>query len=133
MKSLWSSAKTIFAAIGAFIGWWLNGNTDNFIYALIVFTSVDYIFGILRVVAEKKLSNRIGARGIVKKVGIFFIIGAAYLADLYLLGGALRTAIVFFYKGISKLQLKRNIYMEMYADVYPSNSAGHSPNPEKPL
>jgi len=105
MKELWNTTKLIFASIGAAIGWF-EGGADNFIYALIMFTIVDYIFGVLRAIAEKKLSSRIGAKGIVKKVGMFLIVGMAHLADVYLLneGGALRTAIVFFYcsnEGIS--------------------------------
>jgi len=108
MKEFWNTAKLIFASIGAAIGWF-EGGADNFIYALIMFTIVDYIFGVLRAIAEKKLSSQIGAKGIVKKVGMFLIVGVAHLADLYLLqeGGALRTAIVFFYcsnEGISILE-----------------------------
>jgi len=108
MKELWNTTKLIFASIGAAIGWF-EGGADNFIYALIMFTIVDYIFGVLRAIAEKKLSSRIGAKGIVKKVGMFLIVGMAHLADVYLLneGGALRTAIVFFYcsnEGISIIE-----------------------------
>jgi len=108
MKELWNTTKLIFASIGAAVGWF-EGGADNFIYALIMFTIVDYIFGVLRAIAEKKLSSRIGAKGIVKKVGMFLIVGVSHLADLYLLqeGGALRTAIVFFYcsnEGISILE-----------------------------
>jgi len=108
MKELWNTTKLIFASIGAAIGWF-EGGADSFIYALIMFTVVDYIFGVLRAIAEKKLSSRIGAKGIVKKVGMFLIVGMAHLADVYLLGegGALRTAIVFFYcsnEGISLVE-----------------------------
>jgi toxin secretion/phage lysis holin len=70
---------------------------------------VDYITGLMRAITEKSLSSRIGAKGIVKKVLIFLLVGIANLADVYLLTGgeALRTAVIFFYianEGISLLE-----------------------------
>lgn len=70
---------------------------------------VDYLTGVLRAVAEKQLSSRVGARGIAKKVVIFLLVGIANLADVNLLGdgAALRTAVIFFYianEGVSLLE-----------------------------
>jgi toxin secretion/phage lysis holin len=100
--------QAAFAAAGGFLGWFLGG-FDGFIYALVAFAAVDYITGVLRAVGEKKLSSRIGARGIAKKAVIFLVVGAACLTDAELLGGggALRTAVIFFYisnEGISLLE-----------------------------
>jgi toxin secretion/phage lysis holin len=108
MKEIWLAIQIGLAAVGGFLGWYLGG-MDGFIYALIAFVVVDYITGVMRAVVEKKLSSRIGARGITKKVAIFLIVGIAHLTDVYLLadGNALRTAVIFFYasnEGISLLE-----------------------------
>ncbi|GHV42528.1 hypothetical protein FACS189490_11710 [Clostridia bacterium] len=66
--------------------------------------------GVLRAIVEKRLSSRIGSRGIVKKVAIFLVVGIGHLADMYLFAGdgdALRTAVAFFYianEGLSVLE-----------------------------
>ena len=108
MKEIWTAIQVGLAGVGGFLGWFLGG-MDGFIYALIAFVVCDYISGVLRAVVEKKLSSRIGAHGIIKKVVIFLIVGVAHLADVYLLhdGDALRTAVIFFYisnEGISLLE-----------------------------
>jgi toxin secretion/phage lysis holin len=108
MKEIWIAIQVGFATVGGFLGWFLGG-FDGMIYALVAFMAVDYITGFLRGILEKKLSSRIGARGIVKKVTMFLIVGVAHLADEYLLhsGDALRTAVLFFYisnEGISLLE-----------------------------
>jgi len=109
MKDIWNWTQTAFAAIGGLLGWYLGG-LDGFLYALIAFVAVDYITGVLRAIVEKKLSSRIGAHGIAKKVAIFLVVGVGHLIDIYLLGGegaALRTAVIFFYianEGVSLLE-----------------------------
>lgn len=107
MKEYW--IKAIFAVIGGMIGWFLGG-VDSFMYTLIAFVVIDYITGVLRAVVEKKLSSRIGAHGIAKKVALFFVVGVGHLIDNYLfkiIGTPLRTAVIFFYianEGISFLE-----------------------------
>jgi toxin secretion/phage lysis holin len=108
MKTIWTWTETAIAAVGGVLGWYL-GDLNGVIYALIAFAVVDYITGVLRAIVEKSLSSRIGAKGIVKKVAIFLVVGIAHLADVYLLGDgeALRTAVIFFYlanEGISLLE-----------------------------
>ena len=108
MKEIWIGIQVGFAAVGGFLGWFLGG-MDSFIYALIAFVAVDYITGVMRAIIEKKLSSRIGAHGIVRKVVLFLIVGVAHLADVYLLhdSGALRMAVIFFYisnEGVSLLE-----------------------------
>jgi phage-related holin len=51
------------------------GGADGFLYTLIAFVVVDYLTGILRVIVENTLSSRVGAKGIMKKVAIFLIVG----------------------------------------------------------
>ena len=109
MKEIWAWAQTAFAGLGALLGWYLGG-LDGFLYALIAFVVVDYITGVLRAIVEKKLSSRIGAHGIAKKVAIFLVVGIGHLIDTYLIGGTgtpLRTAVIFFYianEGVSFLE-----------------------------
>jgi toxin secretion/phage lysis holin len=108
LKNIWSWTQTAFTGTGALLGWFLGG-LDGFLYALIAFVAVDYITGVLRAISEKKLSSKIGAQGITKKVAIFLLVGVAHLANVYLLGdgSALRTAVIFFYisnEGISLME-----------------------------
>ena len=97
------------AALGGALGWFLGGMSD-LIYALIIFTILDYLTGFARAAMARELSSRVGARGIVKKVGIFLIVGVAHLADVYLLGdsGALRSAVIFFYLSNEGLSIIEN-------------------------
>lgn len=110
MKDIWTWTQMGFAGIGGLLGWYI-GSMDGIIYALIAFVAVDYITGVLRAIVEKKLSSRIGAKGIVKKVAIFLIVGVTHIADVYLLrdGNALRTAAIFFYSANEGLSLLENI------------------------
>jgi toxin secretion/phage lysis holin len=108
MNTIWNIAQAVFAIIGGFVGWFI-GETSGLIFALIAFSVIDYLTGVMRAIIEKQLSSRIGARGICKKILIFLLVGIAHLADTYLLGdsGALRTAVIFFYlsnEGISLLE-----------------------------
>ena len=108
MKEIWYGVQVVIATLGGFLAWFLGG-LDGLIYALIGFVSVDYATGILRAVVEKKLSSRIGATGIAKKVATFLLVGIAHIADTYLLGngGVLRAAVICFYmtnEGVSLLE-----------------------------
>jgi toxin secretion/phage lysis holin len=109
MKTVWLWIQTGCAGIGGLLGWYLGG-LDGALYALIAFVVVDYVTGVLRAIVEKRLSSRIGSRGIVKKVAVFLVVGIGHLMDVYILGSsgsALRTAVVFFYianEGISLLE-----------------------------
>jgi len=108
MRGIWNGCQVGFAAVGGWLGWFLGG-MDGFIYALIAFVAADYISGIGRAIVEKNLSSRVGAKGIIKKVVIFLMVGIAHLVDMYLLygSGVMRTAVIFFYlsnEGISLLE-----------------------------
>jgi len=108
MKEIWSWIQLAATVTGGALGWFIGG-FDGLIYTLVAFVVCDYVTGVLRAVAEKKLSSRIGAQGIVKKITIFIMVGIANMVDVHLLGGgsALRTAVLFFYisnEGISMLE-----------------------------
>lgn len=109
MKEIWNWVQLALAAAGGCLGWFLGG-TDGFLYALIAFVAIDYLTGVLCAIADKKLSSEIGAKGIFKKMLIFILVGVAHILDTQVLGGtggALRTAVIFFYlsnEGVSLLE-----------------------------
>ena len=108
MKEFWNMIQMVFAAIGGWLGWFLGG-CDGLLIALVVFVAIDYVTGVMCAVSDKKLSSEVGFKGICRKVLIFVLVGIGNLVDVYVLGegGALRTAVIFFYlsnEGISFLE-----------------------------
>lgn len=108
MKQIWSGIQIAFTAFGGFLGWFLGG-VDGFLYALIAFTVIDYITGVMCAITDKKLSSSVGFKGICRKVLIFTLVGIGNIVDVYVLGqgGVLRTAIIFFYlsnEGVSIME-----------------------------
>ena len=105
---VWAKIQMAVAAIGGWLGYFLGG-MDGLMIALIIFMVLDYITGLMCAVIDKKLSSAVGFKGICRKVLIFVLVGIGNLVDVYVLGegGALRTAVIFFYlsnEGISFLE-----------------------------
>ena len=108
METLGNNIKVLIIAANSFICYYLGGY-DGLLGTLIMFVVIDYATGVMRAVAEKKLSSKIGARGIMKKMLIFLFVGIAQRFDRYLFSDSemLRTAVIFFYisnEGISLLE-----------------------------
>ena len=108
MKTIWNWVQAAFATTGAFLGWFLGG-LDGFLYALIAFVAIDYLTGVMCAIIDRKLSSEVGAKGIFKKGLIFMLVGVGHIIDSQVLGngGAVRTAVIFFYlsnEGISILE-----------------------------
>lgn len=108
MKNIINNIQLIFTAIGGYLGYFLGG-LDSFIYALITFVVIDYLTGLMAAIVERKLSSEIGFRGIFKKVLIFLLVAVGNIVDKNLIGtgGAVRTAVIFFYisnEGISIIE-----------------------------
>lgn len=108
MKQIWTGIQLAFTALGGFLGWFLGG-LDGFLYALIAFTVIDYITGVMCAIVDKNLSSAVGFKGICRKVLIFTLVGVGNIVDVYVLGeaGVLRTAVIFFYlsnEGVSLLE-----------------------------
>ncbi len=100
--------KIFFTIFGSLIGFFL-GDLDIFIYSLTAFVICDYISGIIRAGFERKLSSKIGFKGILKKIMIFIIVGIANICDKNLIKNEpmIRNAIIFFYianEGLSILE-----------------------------
>ena len=109
MKDVIHTIQIIFAAIGAYIGWFLGG-FDGLLYALVAFVVLDYITGLMVAILDKKLSSSIGFKGIFKKVLIFIFVGIGHIIDSYILqnGSAVRTAVIFFYLSNEGLSIVEN-------------------------
>ncbi len=108
MKEFWNTIQLVFTAIGGWLGYFLGG-CDGLLVALVVFTAVDYITGVMCAVADRKLSSEVGFRGICRKVLIFLLVGIANILDVQVIGtgSVLRTAVIFFYisnEGVSLLE-----------------------------
>lgn len=100
--------KLIISSIGGVLGVFLGG-MDGLIYALLAFSVIDYVTGIMCAIDKKELSSSVGFKGIARKIIIFSLVGVANILDIYILGhvGVLRVAVIFFYlsnEGISILE-----------------------------
>lgn len=84
------------------------GGCDILFKTLLVFIIIDYITGLLRAIFTKELSSKIGAKGIIKKVGyIFIVILAALLDKLLNSTGNIRNIVIYMFianEGISILE-----------------------------
>ena len=96
MKEFWQMIQTAFAALGAWLGYFLGGS-DGLLYALLVFVVIDYLTGVMCAISDHCLSSAVGFRGLCRKVLTFMLVGIAHVLDVYILGqpGVIRTAVVF--------------------------------------
>ena len=108
MRELWNMLQAVFTGIGGWLGYFLGG-CDGLLYALIAFTVIDYISGVMCGIVDQKLSSSIGFKGICRKVIVFMLVGVATILDtrIFQTGSVLRTAVIFFYlsnEGVSLLE-----------------------------
>ncbi|MBQ3625125.1 MAG: phage holin family protein [Synergistaceae bacterium] len=94
---------------GAAFGWYF-GKLDGFLYALLAFSTADYISGVMAAWTKKELSSAVGFKGIAGKVMIFALVGVANVLDMLLFGQAdtLRTAVILFYIANESLSVIEN-------------------------
>lgn len=91
--------------IGAVLGF-MYGEVTGLFWALIAFMVLDYISGILAAISVRKLSSKVGFKGIAKKLLILVFVSVGHITDTYVLGGVpvAMTAVILFYianEGIS--------------------------------
>lgn len=91
--------------VGAVIGF-MYGEVNGLFWALIAFMALDYISGVLAAIGGRKLSSKVGFRGIAKKLLILVFVALGHITDTYVLGGvpAAMSAAMLFYianEGIS--------------------------------
>lgn len=76
MSNVWNKLSLGTGVIGGFlITFW--GGWDSLIAALIALMVIDYITGVVKAIYLKKLSSEIGYRGLIKKILILIVVGAA--------------------------------------------------------
>lgn len=77
----------------------ISTQLQKLIGTLILLVCLDYITGICVAVREKKVSSKIGAKGVAKKIMIFAMVGVSVIIDYLLIGSgpALSSATILFY------------------------------------
>lgn len=108
MNEIWKTLQAGVSLIGCAIGYFL-GNIDGLLISLVIFAVTDYITGVIAAVYKKKLSSKVGFKGIAKKLFIFIMVGVANIIDVNVIGQpALRTATIFFYMSNECLSIIEN-------------------------
>lgn len=97
-------------AAGAAGGWaaYLFGNFDIMLKLLLVLMALDYVTGVIKSVYNRKLSSKIGFKGILKKISILIVIAVANMIQSAVGGNVeIRGLVIMFYaanEGISILE-----------------------------
>ena len=99
---------SIFAAIlGGFIGQHLGG-WDMLLSTMLTLVVLDYI-AVLKAIYNKKLSSKIGYRGIIRKVFIFIVIAVAYeIQKVTASNIAIREMVIMFFIANESISLLEN-------------------------
>lgn len=105
MSKIQIAIDSVAGVVGAIMGF-MYGEVNGLFRALIAFMVLDYISGVFAAVSEKKISSKVGFRGIAKKMLILAFVALGHIIDTYVLGGipAAMSAVMLFYianEGIS--------------------------------
>jgi toxin secretion/phage lysis holin len=87
---------------------YLLGGIDMAMSTLLIFIVVDFITGVCRAIYDKKLNSKIGAKGIIKKIGYLLLVAMSVQID-FLTGntGTIRTVVIYSFvvnEGISIIE-----------------------------
>lgn len=100
--------KSFMTAIGGIVGFFFGGWTVP-LKILVSLSIVDYSTGIIAGGVEKKLSSKVGFKGIAKKVMMFALVATGNLVDIAIgKGHVFRDAVIFFYMGNEILSILEN-------------------------
>lgn len=77
---------SVAGTIGAVLGF-MYGEVTGLFWALVAFMVLDYISGILAAISVRKLSSKVGFKGIAKKLLILVFVSVGHITDTYVLGG----------------------------------------------
>jgi toxin secretion/phage lysis holin len=100
--------KSFITAIGGIVGFFFGGWTGP-LRILVSLSIVDYLTGIIAGGVEKKLSSKVGFKGIAKKVMMFALVATGNLVDIAIgKGHVFRDAVIFFYMGNEILSILEN-------------------------
>lgn len=102
LNYVWSVALTIEV--------YLFGGFDVALQSLLIVMVIDYISGIVSAFYNKKLSSKVGLKGIIKKFSYLLIIALSVIID-NLLGqsGIVRTVVIYFFVANDGLSILENI------------------------
>ena len=75
----------------------LYGGISSLLLFLILFVVVDYITGIMAAFVEKRLSSRVGFKGIAQKIFIFALVSIAHVLDIILGTNLIKDVTILFY------------------------------------
>ena len=108
IELIWTRVQIAVTAIGGWLGCFVGG-LDGLLIALLVFSALDCLTGVLCAIADRELSSAVGYRGICRKALIFLLVGVGHVLDTQVAGSgaAVRTAVICFYlsnEGISLLE-----------------------------
>ena len=108
MKSF-NEISLVFAGLGSVLLGFLGG-MDNLLHALLFMIVLDFLTGLIKSVANKQLSSKIGGRGIAKKVMILLIVAVSVEVEV-LIGQAipLREVVILFYLSNEGISLLENV------------------------
>lgn len=100
-----STAGTVGAVLG-----FMYGEAGGLFFALLAFMAMDYITGVVAAAVSKKLSSRVGFRGLAKKIVILVFVSVGHIADMYILGGstAAMSAVILFYTANEGISIVEN-------------------------
>lgn len=85
MSKLFNFPSGVVALIGGFFGFMLGG-WDTMVKTFTALCVLDYLTGVLKAIANRKLNSDMGLKGIVKKVFYFIVIALANIVGGYLGG-----------------------------------------------
>ena len=109
MSKIQITIDGIAGAIGAVLGF-MYGEVSGVFWALVAFMALDYISGVLVAISGKKLSSKVGFKGIAKKLLILVFVSVGHITDTYVLGGVpvAMTAVTLFYIANEGLSMGEN-------------------------
>lgn len=95
--------STVLTTVLYFLGGW-----NMALKTLLIIIALDYLTGVCDAIANKKINSKIGAKGIIKKVGYLIIVAVSVQLD-QIVGdtGAIRNLVIYFFvanEGISILE-----------------------------
>lgn len=100
---------TAIFAVGGSAMTFLFGAFDLPLQILCVAVVLDYFSGMLRAFYLGEVSSKVGYKGLVKKVGIFFVVIVAQMADMLLGMIIFRSAICLFFSANEMISVLENV------------------------
>lgn len=89
---------------------YLLGGIDIALKSLIVIMMIDYITGVASAIYNKKLSSKIGFKGIIKKFSYLCVVALSVVIDnLISQDGVIRTLVIYFFVANDGLSIIENM------------------------